>query len=458
MLQNKWGSVRPYTRHVATCKFRRRKDYNDCECPKWLYEYPRDRNLRRKNPRRSLNTPRWNEALKEANHVLDGFNPEIARARAHEEQQNKEMLTVEAACKLWLDKTLSSHGSEGAYRQYATIANKLVAWARKSKIEFIQDITPVSLAQWYTSPDWTGYTPGVRQQWWVSLRGMFKYLVDLQVLSANPILATRAARRKGSQVQGPYTDEQIKAILAHVADGVSGRHEEAAARLRAAIHLLLFSGCDLIDAVLFHQDKISTEKIGGKTYSVFRYHRRKTGIVAVVPLPQEVVAIVRSAPPGPNSPPGMPFRSSAEVKVRSDTIELSRQIRLVLKGAEVRWVELPPDEDGRVRRKAANAKQFRHTAAIRWLCEGHSIETVARMMGHSDTSMLRRHYAPWVKELDLMHVRSVVERWSNGDVNSDADGHGRGSSAEPALSGTRRSAVVPRGAKVGQTKARRARP
>jgi hypothetical protein len=33
------------------------------------------------------------------------------------------------------------------------------------------------------------------------------------------------------------------------------------------------------------------------------------------------------------------------------------------------------------------------------------------MLGHSDTNMVRKHYAPWVKDLDLAHITRVVANW-----------------------------------------------
>jgi hypothetical protein len=52
-LKNLWGTVRPYTRHLSSCKHRAKKDHNSCECPKWLYV-----NRESEEPRRySLMTP-----------------------------------------------------------------------------------------------------------------------------------------------------------------------------------------------------------------------------------------------------------------------------------------------------------------------------------------------------------------------------------------------------------------
>ena len=66
----------------------------------------------------------------------------------------------------------------------------------------------------------------------------------------------------------------------------------------------------------------------------------------------------------------------------------------------MRWVELPTlDDAGRPRRKQANCKQFRHTFAVRQLKAGQRPEDVARMMGHVDAEMIRKHYAPWCRTL-----------------------------------------------------------
>jgi integrase len=81
----------------------------------------------------------------------------------------------------------------------------------------------------------------------------------------------------------------------------------------------------------------------------------------------------------------------------------------VLNTAEVKWVDIPGrDKHGKPIRKAANAKHFRHTFAVRQLRDGQRPEDVAKMLGHVDTDMIRKHYAPWVKDLDLAHITRVV--------------------------------------------------
>lgn len=85
----------------------------------------------------------------------------------------------------------------------------------------------------------------------------------------------------------------------------------------------------------------------------------------------------------------------------------SNRIKGVLDAPGVTHVQL---SDGQL--KPANAKQFRHTAAVRWLREGHRVEEVAKMLGHMDTKMVLKHYAPGVPSLDNAHVGRVVSLWT----------------------------------------------
>lgn len=413
ILKTEWGSVRPYTRHATDCPHRRKKDHNECRCAKWAYVNPRGGTPRRY----TLTTPSWPEALKRATYILDGLNPEIARAREKEEKEERERKTVAAACKVWLDKTEAQSGRGGSWAVYQSISNKVKEWALREGIENIQDITPQHLLAWQMSRDWKKYAPLTRQQRWNSLRSMFSVLRDLGVIETNPIAAVKAVRAEDDHVQGPYTDAQTKAIFSSIeasAETIAEKDREVyVARLRAFMLLLLHSGCDLVDAVLFDQSKLTDAKVGRKVVSVLRYRRQKTRRKAkvppaVIPLPTDVAGAIRVVPMLQGNPAGMPFRT--KVDLESDTAVWSQRIARVLAAAGVEYVALPGlDSEGRPRRKEANAKMFRHTAAVRWLVGGHQPEQVARMMGHADTQMVRKHYAPWVEDLDAAHVRAVVE-------------------------------------------------
>jgi integrase len=132
---------------------------------------------------------------------------------------------------------------------------------------------------------------------------------------------------------------------------------------------------------------------------------------AVVPLAAEITALLRSVPMLAENPLSMPFRDP-RLKLASDRNSWSLMVRQALKAANVHWVELPTvDDAGKPKRKQANCKQFRHTFAVRQLRAGQRPEEVAKMLGHVNTDMVRKHYAPWVEEMDQAHISRVVRNW-----------------------------------------------
>ena len=235
------------------------------------------------------------------------------------------------------------------------------------------------------------------------VRSMFRYWHEHKVTQDNVAAIVKPVKAGQDHVQGPYSDEQVEAVL---------RQVEADARLRAFVLLLLHSGCDVMDAVLFDPARIRDFNIDGRSVHVYRYKRVKTKVEAVVPLSAEITTLLRSVPRLSENPPSMPFRDP-RLQLVSDRNSWSFLVRRALKLATVLWVELPTvDEQGQRRRKRANCKQFRHTFAVRQLRAGQRPEEVAKMLGHVNTDMVRKHYAPWVEEMDQAHISRVVKNWT----------------------------------------------
>jgi hypothetical protein len=91
-----YGSVRPYTRHQAGCRYINNPDHNSRYCPKWLYVWNAETG---DTSRKSLATPSWAEAQPIAVEILRGMDPEIAAARAVKNDR-KDAMTVADACDL----------------------------------------------------------------------------------------------------------------------------------------------------------------------------------------------------------------------------------------------------------------------------------------------------------------------------------------------------------------------
>jgi integrase len=404
MQRNRFGSVKPYTRHTQDCPHRSKKNHNECNCPKWLYE---KRNGER-DKRRSLVTPSWAEAQRIASDVLEAFNPEIAAARESKKKTELARMTVANACKMFVDRTEREFSKGGTYAQHKSTMKKFQSWATGHGIHWIQGVTTLHLEQWYSSSDWSVLARATQHQRWAVLRTMFGYLKSRKVITENPIEDIKPVKADPDFLQGPYTDEQVEQLMEQArtiaVPGTVHRDEKNIYndRLTAFITLLVHTGCDVGDGVLFDPNDITDVPIHGRMIPVFRYHRVKTGLLAVIPLEREVAKVLRNVPLVPGASSTMPFGMT--------TRGWSDRIIACLKAAGIRYVALPATRLKKARKKKANAKQLRHTFAVRQLVEGQRPEEVAKMLGHANTKMVLKHYAPWVKDLDVAHVRMVEER------------------------------------------------
>ena len=141
LLKNAFGSVRPYTRHVNGCD----NTDDSCRCPKWLYE-----NRKGCAPRRyTLTTPSWAEAQRLAADKLRSFDPEIAAARSANEKRSASLLSVGDAFDLWIKRTEMKLGEDtSTLRTYHALRAKIVKWARRQHVDYVQDITSLQLQRW----------------------------------------------------------------------------------------------------------------------------------------------------------------------------------------------------------------------------------------------------------------------------------------------------------------------
>jgi site-specific recombinase XerD len=319
---------------------------------------------------------------------------------------------VQAASDLWIDRTKREF-SQSLVEQYLSLTRHLVRWANAHGIQFLDEITTELLDQWYSSEDWTKYAATTRSQRWGCLRSIFNFWIEKKLLTENPIKSIRAVKAPVGHVQGPYSDEQVTAIFGAIGNAVPKNLAPDARplwelRVRTFLNLLLHTGSDLGDAILFEQERISEVKIDGETVYVYRYERIKTGVPAVLPLPEWLVQDLRSVPPMRRLHPELPFRSKPANDLRWEVRAWLGRIQRILAEAGVEYVVVPQRAKGKQIKKRANAKQFRHTFAVRMLKAGQRVEEIAKMMAHVDAAMIRLHYAPWVPDLDEAHIRRVM--------------------------------------------------
>lgn len=354
------------------------------------------------------------------------MDPEIAAARAVNEQQAKDLVKVSDAWQMWLERTERKFGKWGIYPQYKSLKNFFERWTLEEGIEYIQEIKPIQLERWYSSHEWMCLES--RSQRWGIMRSVFAYWKSIGALKENPIAAIKADRPSKDHVQGPYTEDQVNALLASVKDTIPSsidvREKKVyVERLTAFITLLLSVGCDLVDAVLHEHGRIADDQVGNRIVPIYRYRRQKTDVDGIIPLRADVAALIRSVPLSHQNDTAMPFRSKGTENPDHDVHLWSRRIVRALKAAGVCEVVLPTrDKRGKQRTKKANAKMLRHTFAVRQLQSGQRPEDVARMLGHVDATMVRRHYAPWQRSpLPPPHHLPIDMLFSENTVSRDFD-------------------------------------
>ena len=339
---------------------------------------------------------------------------------------------------LWLQRTANQFGKDsGIHKQYRST----FGWVDKdglahgillkfvdeynlahtdATIRTIDQITPLIAQTWHDSHWFAHLSPVTRRQRWGTVRSFFGFLHSLGVLERNPVIVVKAVPSSELFANVPLAAEQYARVLQEAEWYVDGRvkngeREVYCRRMVAFLELLRHTGMGLIDAVSFCPDEqIRFEAMDKTIVPVLRYRRTKTKVEAIIPLRAEMAQTLKRVPCPPNSLPGMPFRYKG-TEIRSDVHNWSRRIsrlfdskseRSPVQGGEG-W-SASNNRNGNAVMKKINPKMLRHTAAVGWLSAGLREEAVAKMLGHSSTEIVRRHYGPWCKQRDEAHIREVI--------------------------------------------------
>ncbi|HVC91955.1 MAG TPA: hypothetical protein VND66_15170 [Acidobacteriaceae bacterium] len=279
------------------------------------------------------------------------MDPEIAKARAAEqaakEKQDSKKISVGDAWQMWLDRTERKFGKEGVYTQYQSIERVFGRWAMSEGIMHIDEITPLHLERWYSSQRWLKLSPVTRAQRWGVLRSVFAYWHSVGAIAINPIVGIKADRASKDHVQGPYTETQVDAVFACVAKSAlknvaPGEDKLYVERLEKYLTLLLHTGCDVSDGIVFEPARITDENVDGRVIPIYRYRRRKTKVEAIIPLSTDVAAKLRSVPVGPRNSAAMPFRTEGAGDIAIDGQLWSRRVKRCLELAGVQAVVACP--------------------------------------------------------------------------------------------------------------------
>jgi integrase/recombinase XerD len=179
---------------------------------------------------------------------------------------------------------------------------------------------------------------------------------------------------------------KILAACARLTDnwGRMGTPEQklVAARVRAFVLVLRYSGLRIGDAVQLSKQKVKDGRVFIRT--------EKTKVDVWVPVPEEVAAALAAIENG-----GELYFWSGESTLHTATNEWRARLAKVFRLAGV--------EDGHPHR-------YRHSMATNLLEKGVSVETVALILGNSPAIVLK-HYSSFVKSRQVALEDAVRRIW-----------------------------------------------
>jgi integrase/recombinase XerD len=213
------------------------------------------------------------------------------------------------------------------------------------------------------------------------LRAFFRFCQDGNWITDNP--ARKLKNPKITQPPTlPFTREQVTSVLAACSDYPDRRN---AARVRALVLLLRYSGLRIRDAVTLSRDRIRDGKLFLFT--------AKTGTPVWCPLPPFVVEALEAIQ---GAGPYMFW--TGESKPKSCVGDWQRSLRRLFRLGGV------PD---------GHAHRFRDTFAVELLLAGVPLERVSILLGHQSVKVTEKHYTPWVKARQEQLELDVRRTWDN---------------------------------------------
>jgi integrase len=360
----------------------------------------------------SAKTRSWKKAEKFAKDYEESLDPvqqELKRLRA---QRERESVRIPDAVALYIADMIARLGDNGTVAMARSVfghidpetknvksSGLLFNWLDRLPITdrptFIADIMPAHLTAWRAT--WKFGSDLTAANRWTMVKSFFLFCERQGWIQDSPARKLKSLEVAQGSRTAIFTDEQYDAILDAVPlydpDNVpEATRKHMQQRLTTFIELLRWSGMAIVDGVLWRPELVDAD-------GVLRYRRKKSDVLATVPLPAHVVAQLRDVPLERDSVGAhQPFRSK-DTDIASDTATWSRRLGIIFDLAGIKQVK---NERGRARKP--HVHMLRDTFAVWHLRHGSRLHVVSKMLGHAKTTTTERAYLPWVKELEEAHI------------------------------------------------------
>ncbi|MCU1297384.1 MAG: integrase family protein [Acidobacteriaceae bacterium] len=317
----------------------------------------------------------------------------------------KSRATIQEAVQAFLDDEQGRHLRKGTTGQSQTLLGKqLMAWAQEQGLKYLDELTAGMLSKFRVS--WSkdlGNGQNTARRKHERLCGFFHFCIRNEWLDKNPGRLLKPIRVERVPT-GYYTREEFARIIdaTYAYGDWKGGYDfhHRGARLRALLLVMRWGGLAITDAVTLERDKLDAD---GRLF----LYRAKTGVPVYVPLPPDVVNLLRSLP---SANPRYFFWSGA--CAREDAKKpWDKSLRRLFKTVKL------CEPDGTPKR--CTAHMCRDTFAVELLLAGVPMDQVSLLLAHDSIKVTERHYAPFVKARQEQLENSARRAWVKTNILSE---------------------------------------
>ena len=279
--------------------------------------------------------------------------------------------------------------------KYRRELGRLVEFCEHQGKFYLQEISLPDLTEFRSSWE-TDYPSSItRQKVQERLRAFFRYALNAGFIQRNPAAAMSPIKAAQAPTL-PLTDDQFNKLLSAIPEAFPDATK--AARIRALIRCMRYSGLAIGDAVGLERSKIQQDAT--KKFTRIVTSRAKTGVDVSVPIPPDVATELLSVA---NGNPRYVFWQTGNGQAQSAVKNWHKDLRVLFRKAGM---------------PGGHPHQLRDTAAVAWLNAGIPLEEVSRLLGHSSIKTTEKHYAPWVKSRQDRLDALVIATWKEGSKAS----------------------------------------
>ena len=367
-----------FVRHSAACKYRDDETWKRCNCRKWLrYSHGG------KQHRQKAGTRSWAEAetvKRDLEDQLSGRPPEPGKVQTR--------TLADAIASFLADKKTQgviSHVSG----QYKLELSRLQKFVEDRGVFTVAGLTLEVLLAYRAT--WEVPYPSSTTRAFVQkrLKNFLRFCYDLKWLDRVPRMSPIKVDEPPTM---PLTPQEFEQLLAAIPRVVTGEAE--AARIRALMLLMRWSGLAIRDASCLRRDGIIFDKAKGLTRVVTS--RQKTGTPVSVPIPPDVARELLAVL---NGNAAYVFWTGKKEKTHLTRLHVT--IKKVF------------DASGVVSSGFLMGHRLRDTFAVDLLQKGVPLEEVSKLLGHTSIKTTEQSYAKWVKGRQDRLDSLVSATWEN---------------------------------------------